>query len=60
MVITLPKTVVRDGETFDDAMRRFKRNVNKAGVLADYKRHTAYLKKALRRKMKSQQARRRH
>lgn len=56
----MPKTVVRDGESFDDAMRRFKRNVNKAGVLAEYKRHTAYLKKALRRKMKSQQARRRH
>lgn len=56
----MPKTVVREGETLDDAMRRFKRSVNKSGVLADYKRHTAYLKRALKRKMKSQQARRRH
>ncbi len=56
----MPKIVVRDGESLDDAFRRFKRSVNKSGILADYKRHEAYLKKALKRKMKAQQARRRH
>lgn len=56
----LPKVIVRDGESLDDAFRRFKRNVNKSGILADYKRHEAYLKRGLRRKMKAQQARRRH
>lgn len=56
----MPKVVARDGESLDDVFRRFKRNVNKAGVLADYKRHEMYLKKSLKRKMKSQQARRRH
>lgn len=58
--MNLPKVVARDGESLDDVFRRFKRNVNKAGVLADYKRHEMYLKKSLKRKMKSQQARRRH
>lgn len=56
----MPKVIVRDGESLDDAFRRFKRNVNKSGILADYKRHEAYLKRGLRRKMKAQQARRRH
>ena len=31
----MPKTVVRDNETLDDALRRFKRQVNKAGTLAE-------------------------
>jgi small subunit ribosomal protein S21 len=56
----LPKTIVRDGETLDDAMKRFKRMVNKAGTIADYRKHDFFLKKGLRRKVKSENARRRH
>ncbi len=41
------KTVVREGETLDDAMRRFKRSVNKSGVLLETRKHEAYLKKGL-------------
>ena len=33
--IRMPKTVVRENESIDDALRRFKRQVNKAGNLAD-------------------------
>ncbi|MBP3713255.1 MAG: 30S ribosomal protein S21 [Bacilli bacterium] len=56
----MPKTVVHDNESFDDAMRRFKRSVNKAGILADEKKHQAFYKKGLKRKMKSEQARRKY
>ena len=28
----MSKVVIRDGETLDDALRRFKRQVNKAGT----------------------------
>lgn len=52
------KTVIHEGETLDDGLRRFKRSVNKAGVLLDCRKHEAYLKKGLRRKMKSEMARR--
>ncbi|MBP5092298.1 MAG: 30S ribosomal protein S21 [Candidatus Enteromonas sp.] len=52
------KTVVREGETLDDAMRRFKRSVNKSGVLLETRKHEAYLKKGLKRKQKSELARR--
>ena len=50
----MPKTVVRDNETLDDALRRFKRQVNKAGTLAEARKREFYLK----RKLKSEQARR--
>jgi small subunit ribosomal protein S21 len=59
-VIKLPKTVVRDNETLDDAMKRFKRQVNKAGTIQDYKKHDFFLKKGLKRKEKAKAAKRKH
>lgn len=52
------KTVVREGESLDDALRRFKRGVNKSGILLETRKREAYLKPALKRKMKSKLARR--
>ena len=54
----MPKTVVRENETFDEALRRFKRQVNKAGILQESRTREFYLKKGLRRKLKSEMARR--
>lgn len=54
----MPKTVVRENETFDEALRRFKRQVNKAGTLAEARKREFYLKPGLKRKMKSEMARR--
>ena len=56
----MPKTTVKEGESLDDAMKRFKRQVNKAGIIADYRKHDYFLKKGLRRKLKSENARRKH
>ncbi len=52
------KTVVREGETVDDALRRFKRGVNKSGILYETRKREAFLKPALLRKMKSKFTRR--
>lgn len=52
------KTVVREGENVDDALRRFKRGVNKSGILLEARKREAYLKPGLKRKMKSKMARR--
>lgn len=52
------KTVVHEGETIDDALRRFKRSVNKSGVLMETRKREAFLKTGLKRKMKSELARR--
>ena len=57
---TMPKTVVRENETLDDALRRFKRQVNKAGTIQECRRRESFLKKGLKRKLKSENARRKN
>ncbi len=52
------KVTLREGESLDEGMRRFKRSVNKSGVLLETRKREFYLKTALRRKMKSELARR--
>lgn len=54
----MPKTVVRDNESLDEALRRFKRQVNKAGTLKEARKREFYLKPGLKRKLKSEMARR--
>ena len=54
----MPKIIVREGEGIDEGSRRFKKIVNKSGILSDCKKHEAFYPKSLRRKMKSEQARR--
>lgn len=50
---------VGKNETLDSALRRFKRTCQKAGVLAEARRHEHYEKPSVRRKKKAQAARRR-
>ena len=54
----MPKTIVRENESLDEALRRFKRQVNKAGILTEARKREFYLKPGLKRKMKSEMARR--
>lgn len=54
----MPKTTVRDNESLDEALRRFKRQVNKAGTLQETRKREYYLKPGLKRKLKSENARR--
>ena len=54
----MPKTVVHDNESLDDALRRFKRQVSRTGTLAEARKREFYLKPGVRRKLKSEMARR--
>lgn len=56
----MPKVVVREGETLDEALRRFKRQVNKAGTIQECRRRECFLKKSLKRKLKSENARKKY
>ena len=56
----MPKTVVRENEKLDEAHRRFKSQVNKSGVLLETRKREFYLKKGLKRKLKSEMARRKN
>ena len=56
----MPKTIVRENESLDEALRRFKRQVNRAGILQECRKREAFLKKSLKRKLKSENARRKN
>ncbi|CAB1129630.1 ribosomal protein S21 [Candidatus Hydrogenisulfobacillus filiaventi] len=49
---------VGKNESLDSALRRFKRQIQRAGVLAEARRHEHYEKPSVRRKKKSEAARR--
>lgn len=51
------KTRIRKNESIDDALRRFKRNLSKSGTLSEYRKRAFYEKPSVRRKKKSEAAR---
>lgn len=50
---------VRRGESLESALRRFKRSCQKAGVLSEVRKREHYEKPSVRRKLKSEAARKR-
>ena len=58
--ISMPKTIVRENETIEDALKRFKRDVVRSGTLQEARKREFYLKPGLKRKLKSENARRKN
>lgn len=56
----MPSVRIRDGESIDSAMRRFKRAVEKAGIPKELRRREFYQKGSIIRKRKAAAARKRH
>lgn len=50
---------VQKGETLESALRRFKRSCQKAGVLSEVRKREHYEKPSVKRKLKSEAARKR-
>lgn len=50
---------VKENETLDSALRRFKRSCSRSGVLAEVRKREHYEKPSVRRKKKSEAARKR-
>ena len=50
---------VREGESFESAVRRFKRSCEKAGILSELRKREHYEKPSMRRKKKMIAARKR-
>ncbi len=55
----MPGIRLRDGEPFEGAMRRFKKQCEKSGVLSDVRKREHYEKPSVRRKKKAIAARKR-
>lgn len=53
----MPTVVVKEGETIEGAIRRFKRKCEKAGVLSELKKRQHYEKPSVKRKKKALAAR---
>jgi small subunit ribosomal protein S21 len=58
--VSLPAVRVKEGESFESALRRFKKKCEKAGVLSDLRRHQHFEKPSERRKRKLNAARRKN
>lgn len=52
----MPVVHVRDDESFESALRRFKRKVEKSGVLTELRKRQHYEKPSVKRKRKAMQA----
>lgn len=50
---------VKENESLDSALRRFKRQCQRSGVLTEYKKREQYDKPSVKRKKKSEAARKR-
>jgi len=51
--------IVQEGEPIDRALRRFKKQYERAGILREFRRRTAYEKPSIKNKMMLQRASRR-
>lgn len=56
---TMSNVVVKENETLDSALRRFKRNCAKAGIQQEIRKREHYEKPSVKRKKKSEAARKR-
>jgi len=54
----MSEVVIHDDESFERALRRFKKKCEKAGILSDLRKHRHYEKPSERRKRKMDAARR--
>lgn len=55
----MPGVRIREGESFEQALRRFKKFVEKAGIMAELRKREHYEKPSVRAKRKAAQARKR-
>lgn len=53
----MAKTVVKENENIEDALRRFKRDVSRAGILAEARKREHYLKPSVSKKLKQKENR---
>jgi small subunit ribosomal protein S21 len=58
-LLLMPGVYVKEDEPFENALRRFKKQVQKSGVLTETKKRRAYEKPSVKKKRKAMAARKR-
>ncbi len=51
----MTKIEIREGESIENALRRFRKNLQRSGILKEARRHEHYLKPSERRRLKRKQ-----
>ncbi len=59
VIFLMPGVRVKDGEPFENAMKRFKKMVEKAGILSEIRKREHYEKPSVKRKKKALAAKKR-
>lgn len=55
----MPGIVIRDGDSFEAALKKFKKQCEKAGILSEVRKRESYEKPSVKRKKKDAAARKR-
>jgi small subunit ribosomal protein S21 len=55
----MPGITIREGDSFEAALKRFKKQCEKAGILSEVRKREAYEKPSVKRKKKAAAARKR-
>lgn len=55
----MPGIVIREGDSFEAALKRFKKQCEKAGILSEVRKREAYEKPSVKKKKKAAAARKR-
>lgn len=55
----MPGVVIRDGDSFEAALKKFKKQCEKAGILSEVRKREAFEKPSVKRKKKDAAARKR-
>jgi small subunit ribosomal protein S21 len=55
----LAEVIIQDGETLENALRRFKRKVQQADIIKEIKKHSYYMKPGEKKRAKKALARKR-
>ncbi|MDR0404300.1 MAG: 30S ribosomal protein S21 [Oscillospiraceae bacterium] len=55
----MSEIIIKDNESIDSALRRFKKQCSRAGVISEARKREAYEKPSVKRKKKSEAARKR-
>ena len=55
----MPGIVIRDGDSFEAALKKFKKQWEKAGILSEIRKRESYEKPSVKRKKKAAAARKR-
>jgi small subunit ribosomal protein S21 len=55
----MPGITIRDGDSFEAALKKFKKQCEKAGILSEVRKREAYEKPSVKRKKKAVAARKR-